>query len=215
VEGRIPSGSERFVFELGVGPTPVALQWSGRDLSFAWMTQQLPQFGPAITDLPSLARAMGIETTAFAKGLTPQRVSCGVPFLIVALERRADVDAVALERRALAECCRAAGMHELPVYFFSLEAAAGVETVYSRMLAPGFGISEDPATGSASGPLGAYLVQQRVLTPSEARHIVNAQGVAMGRPSRIYISIEGAPDAITAVKVGGTAVMVGAGELRL
>src|SRR5919112_5728104 len=48
IEGRIARGRERFVFELGVGPTPVALEWRGDDLSFAWMTQPLPVFGVTI-----------------------------------------------------------------------------------------------------------------------------------------------------------------------
>ena len=87
------------------------------------------------------------------------------------------------------------------------------ETAYSRMFAPAFGIMEDPATGSASGPLGCYLVEHGVVTGDAARHIVSAQGVVMGRASRIHIEITGAPGAITRVRVGGEAVLVGHGEL--
>ena len=88
------------------------------------------------------------------------------------------------------------------------------ETIYSRMLAPGFGIAEDPATGSASGPVGCYLVQHFVVSPDAAQSMVSLQGVAMKRPSRIYISIEGRPGEITRVRVGGQAVLVGRGELE-
>ena len=87
------------------------------------------------------------------------------------------------------------------------------ETVYSRMFAPAFGIVEDPATGSASGPLGCYLVEHRLVPEQTARHIVSAQGVAMERASRIHIEITGGPGAITRVRVGGEAVLVGRGEL--
>jgi trans-2,3-dihydro-3-hydroxyanthranilate isomerase len=83
------------------------------------------------------------------------------------------------------------------------------------MFAPEFGITEDPATGGASGPLGCYLLHHKVVTPEAARSILSLQGVAMGRPSRIYISIESRDDAITRVRVGGRAVMVGRGELFL
>ena len=83
------------------------------------------------------------------------------------------------------------------------------------MLAPGFGIAEDPATGSASGPVGCYLVQHVVVSPDAAQSMVSLQGVAMKRPSRIHISIEGRPGAITRVRVGGQAVLVGHGELRI
>jgi trans-2,3-dihydro-3-hydroxyanthranilate isomerase len=94
-----------------------------------------------------------------------------------------------------------------------MDAPGSAETVYSRMFAPGFGIVEDPATGSASGPLGCYLVHHGVVSGRAARQMVSLQGVAMGRPSRIHISIDGDRDAITRVKVGGEAVLVGRGEM--
>ena len=87
------------------------------------------------------------------------------------------------------------------------------DTVYGRMFAPDFGIIEDPATGSAAGPVGCYVVHHGVVKAEPARPIQISQGVAMGRPSRIYVSVEGEPKDITGVKVGGTAVLVGRGEL--
>jgi trans-2,3-dihydro-3-hydroxyanthranilate isomerase len=81
------------------------------------------------------------------------------------------------------------------------------------MFAPDFGIVEDPATGGASGPLGCYLVQHGIVSDDAAKQIVSRQGVKMGRPSAIHIAIDGRPDAITDVKVGGEAVLVGRGEL--
>jgi trans-2,3-dihydro-3-hydroxyanthranilate isomerase len=81
------------------------------------------------------------------------------------------------------------------------------------MFAPDFGIIEDPATGSAAGPVGCYVVHHGVVRADPARPIQISQGVAMGRPSRIHVSIAGAPTDITGVKVGGTAVLVGRGEL--
>jgi PhzF family phenazine biosynthesis protein len=86
---------------------------------------------------------------------------------------------------------------------------------YARMFAPEFGIVEDPATGSAAGPLGSYLVEHRVVSVDQASQIVIDQGVAMGRASRIHVAIEGGPGAISRVKVGGEAVLVGRGELLL
>jgi trans-2,3-dihydro-3-hydroxyanthranilate isomerase len=103
----------------------------------------------------------------------------------------------------------------MPVFFFTPERdASSDETVYSRMLAPGFGISEDPATGSASGPLGAYLVNYHVVSADAGRNMLSLQGVAMGRPSRLYISIESQGNAITRVRVGGKSVLVGRGEIE-
>ena len=80
------------------------------------------------------------------------------------------------------------------------------------MLAPDFGIVEDPATGSASGPLGCYLLRHGVVSPDQARSMLSLQGVAMKRPSRLYISIESQNGAITRVRVGGKSVMVAEGR---
>ena len=78
----------------------------------------------------------------------------------------------------------------------------------SHLMAPGFGISEDPATGGASGPLGCYLLHHEVVAPDQARSMLSLQGVAMKRPSRLFISIESRDGAITRVRVGGKAVIV-------
>jgi trans-2,3-dihydro-3-hydroxyanthranilate isomerase len=214
-EGVIRHGTERWVFELGVGPTPVSLEWSDAGLQFAWMTQLGPTFGATILDREALAAGVGVESGDLAVGFPAQVVSCGVPFLFVPMTTRAAVDAVAIDRKALTRCFRDAHLEELPVFFFTSERAGGGETVYSRMLAPGLGVSEDPATGGASGPLGCYLLHHGIVNADDAREMVSLQGVAMGRPSRIHISIEGTPDSITRVRVGGESVLVGRGELNL
>jgi trans-2,3-dihydro-3-hydroxyanthranilate isomerase len=206
LEGVIAPGRREFVFELGVGPTPVSLEWNQSDLAFAWMTQQLPEFGAIIEDRSALAAAIGVSETDLVPGLPAQVVSCGLPFLFVPLVSRSAVDRVELDRRALSRC--SAGIDE--AFFFTTE---GEETVYSRMLAPGLGIAEDPATGGASGPLGCYLLHHTVVSPETARTMLSLQGVAMKRPSRIHISIDSEQDRITRVRVGGQSVLVGRGEM--
>ncbi len=213
IEGVIASGRDEFVFELGVGPTPVSLEWNGSALTFAWMTQPLPTFGAVIQDRKTLAEAVGVTAADLVDGLPIQVVSCGVPFLFVPIATRTAVDSVTIDRKTYARACRKSGIEERPVFFFTTERGSGPETIYSRMLAPGFGISEDPATGSASGPLGAYLVHHRVVTPDAARSLLSLQGVAMGRPSRLHISIDTDEDRVTRVRVGGKSVLVGRGEL--
>ena len=217
-EGTIAPGRTDFVFELGVGPTPVSLEWREGRLSFAWMTQQLPKFGGVITDRKSFAGAIGLETADLPDGFPVQPISCGVPFLFVRVATRQAVDAVSMDRKAFARCCRDAGVDELPTFFFTTDGKqeeGAAQTVYSRMLAPGFGISEDPATGGASGPLGCYLLHHGIVTPDAARNILSLQGVLMKRPSRIHISIETTGAAISRVRVGGQSVMVGRGELTI
>ena len=209
----IAPGRDRFVFELGVGPTPVSLEWTDGQLSFVWMTQPNPLFGGTIEDRPGLGAAIGVDAADLVDGLPAQWVSCGVPYLLIPLKSREAVDAVSLDRRGLVRCYEAADLDEAPVYVFTTDGCRDGETAYSRMLAPGFGIAEDPATGSAAGPLGSYLVQHRVVSGAESGAMVSLQGVAMGRPSRIHIAIDGEPDTISGVRVGGRAVLVGRGEL--
>jgi trans-2,3-dihydro-3-hydroxyanthranilate isomerase len=215
IEGVIRPPLDQFVFELGVGPTPVSLEWKGSALSFAWMTQPVPTFGGVVTDRAAFAAAVGVEPRDLVDGMPVQTVSCGVPFLFAPLASRDAVDAAAVDRKALTRCTTGAGLPELPTFFFTLDRArsTGTEHIYSRMLAPGFGIGEDPATGSASGPLGSYLLRYQLVTADAARTLVSLQGAAMGRPSYVHISIEGDGDRITRVRVGGASVLVGRGEI--
>jgi trans-2,3-dihydro-3-hydroxyanthranilate isomerase len=215
LEGTIARGRETFVFELGVGPTPVSLEWNANGLSFAWMDQKPPTFGSVLADRAAVAAATGVSVGDLIPGLPVQVVSCGVPFLFVPLTTRAAVDAAAIDRKAMSRCFEAAGVEELPIFFFTPDRANATDdaTVYSRMLAPSFGIAEDPATGGASGPLASYLLHHRLVSRDVARSMISFQGVAMGRPSRIHMSLDSDGDRITRVRVGGHSVLVGRGEL--
>ena len=217
-EGIIERGRPDFVFELGVGPIPVSLVWHEQELAFVWMTQLLPSFGGVISDRARFAAAVGVEESDLVDGLPIQMVSCGVPFLFVPLRTREAVDRAAVDRLATARACRDAGLDELATFFFTSAGephpGAG-HTVYSRMLAPGLGVAEDPATGGASGPLGSYLFHHDVVSAAAARNIVSLQGVAMRRPSRIHIAIDTSGEAVTRVRVGGQSVLVGRGEIEI
>jgi len=212
----IAPGRDSFVFGLGVGPTPVSLEWKGSALDFAWMTQKTPAFGGRITDRAAFAAALGLAAADLVDA-PPQSISCGVPFLVAGLTTRRAVDAVTLDLRAYKAVCAASGVDSLPLFIFTTAASgtAGDEIAYSRMLAPGFGISEDPATGSASGPLGCYLHEYGLIDRARLSHIVSLQGVKMLRPSRIHISLDATGDRITRVRVGGRSVFVGEGTLTL
>jgi trans-2,3-dihydro-3-hydroxyanthranilate isomerase len=212
--GVIRPGASRFVFGLNIGPVPVDLEWRAQALSFAWMTQLPPTFGPVVARRRATAAAIGLDEHDLMPDLPVQQVSCGVPFLFVPLRDRHIVDRAISDAAAYRRLRAEAGI-DAAMFLFSVEAPGSQETVYSRMFAPEFGIIEDPATGGASGPLGCYLVRHGVVHGAAARRMVSLQGVAMGRPSRISISIAGDGDSIHEVKVGGAAVLVGQGELLL
>lgn len=212
--GAIAAGTRRFVFGLGIGPVPVTLTWKGDDLTFVWMQQLTPTFGEILSDRAAAAATLSLSPAAVSgTGLPVQIVSCGLPFLLVPLTTRRAVDSAVLDRAAYDELFRAANVPPVGVFLFSPEPGADGATAYSRMFAPTLGVSEDPATGSASGPLGCYLVRHKVVTPEGAASMSSMQGVAMGRPSHVHISIGSDAGEITSVRVGGEAVAVGEGTL--
>jgi trans-2,3-dihydro-3-hydroxyanthranilate isomerase len=159
-----------------------------------------------------VAAALGLGSGALADGLPIQQISCGAPFLFVPLRDRTAVDDAMSDAAAFRRLAAATGI-DLGIYLFAFQGAGAPETVYSRMFAPVLGIVEDPATGSASGPVGCYLVEHGLLRGNDAQHIVCRQGVRMGRASTIHAAIAGGPGAITSVRVGGEAVLVGDGAI--
>jgi trans-2,3-dihydro-3-hydroxyanthranilate isomerase len=214
--GVIAPGRVRFVFGLGIGPVPVALTWNGDDLSFGWMTQPNPTFGDPIANPAGAAAALHLPGAAVAgTGLPVQVVSCGVPFLFIPLTTRSAVDGAWVDRQALETLLATAHAEAHGVFIFSSEPGGERATVYSRMFAPDIGVAEDPATGSAGGPLGAYLLRHKVVPPDLAGSMLSLQGVKMGRPSHVHIAIGLAGGQVTSVRVGGEAVLAGEGTLYL
>lgn len=207
-EGAIAVGRTAWMFGLTIGPTPVSLEWSGSRLDFAWMTQRPPEFGKTFDDPGRVAAALGLEQDDIrATGLPVQQVSCGVPYIVVPLATRAAVDRVLPDPRLL----------DFEAYVFTTDRAGASDSAmtYSRMFAPQLGIIEDPATGSASGPLGSYLVRHGLVESEQARSILNLQGVKLGRPSWIHISIDSSDGIISKVRVGGTSVFVAEGTMEV
>lgn len=220
--GVIPRGQTRFVFGLNVGPIAVDLEWRGNRLGFVWMTQAAPTFGPVVTERAVVAEAIGLTAGDLAD-LPIQEVSCGVPYVIVPVRDRAAVDRATGNAVAMLRLPHLSRSHPA-VFLFTQDGVAGrvppqAEAIgggpadtYSRMFAPGLGVAEDPATGSAAGPLGCYLVEHGCVSADTASAMTNLQGVKMGRASRIHISIAGRAGDVTQVRVGGEAVLVARGE---
>jgi trans-2,3-dihydro-3-hydroxyanthranilate isomerase len=130
-----------------------------------------------------------------------------MPFVFVPLATREAVDRAVPDTRVL----------DFEAYVFTTDRAGATDsaTTYSRMFAPLLGVYEDPATGGASGPLGSYLVRHSLVSAEQARSILNLQGVKLGRPSWIHVSIESANGDITRVRVGGTSVFVAEGTMEI
>ena len=211
--GSLKPGSARTTFQLGVGPTPLDLEWKDGKLAFAWMTQQKPTFGKTIADAAALAAAIGVEPAAIDSRAPAQEVYSGSTFFIVPVTTRKAVDAATLDRAKLDALFNAAGLQRRGLYVFSTERGQDDASAYSRLLSAG-GI-EDPATGSAAGPAGCFIAKHRLLPQSSGAQtsIVFLQGVLVRRPSRLHVRVEGVGDGVNGVKVGGAAAVVGEGTM--
>ena len=185
--------------ETQVGVIPVRLEREGARIIFGWMTQPVPT-SAAYPDADALLRAVGVEAS-----LLPVEVyDNGLQHVYVALQSEAEVAALRPDLGALARLPDVLGVN----------CFAGSGTRWkTRMFAPAGGVPEDPATGSAAGPLACHLVRHgRVESGVE---VEISQGAEIGRPSTLYARVEGSAERIDAVEVGGSAVIVARGEFRL
>jgi trans-2,3-dihydro-3-hydroxyanthranilate isomerase len=209
--GALKAGTARTTFQLGVGPTPLDLEWKDGKLAFAWMTQQKPTFGKTVADRPALAAALGLEPQFVDPRAPAQEVYSGSTFFIVPLATRKAVDGAVLDRAKVDALFTAAGIQRRGVYVFSTESGEDGATAYSRML-PAGGI-EDPATGSAVGPAGLFMAKHRFVPADRAGSIVVLQGVFARRPSLLHVRVEFSGGDVSGVKVGGAAAIVGEGTM--
>lgn len=207
-EGVIPltGGETTAHLQLNIGLTPVRVTAHNGKADFVWMEQRPAEFEEAGEPADGVAEAIGVEAADIAAtGWPLQIVSTGVPYLIVPLRsldaiRRAHPDPTALQRLLPPDTC---------AYLFTREAQDPAHQIHARMFnANPLDLLEDAATGSAAGPLGAYLARHNILPPGT---FVIEQGYEMGRPSLIHVGVtEAGP-----IRVGGQTVKVGEGVMVL
>jgi trans-2,3-dihydro-3-hydroxyanthranilate isomerase len=218
-EGLIPSPGENFTIhvELNVGVLPVDIRCSGGTVAQVIMTQQAPQFLARlpVDDVGQLARGLGIEAQdILSTGLPAQLVSTGLPQLMVPVRSLSAMRGISLELGPLHALCERYDTHS--IYAFTRDTITPDAHVHSRLFAPLAGVLEDPATGSASGALGAYLVHHRVFGgDEEVVSLENEQGYEMGRPSRIRIEVSREGATVSRVRVGGGVVKVMDGVIHV
>ena len=178
------------------------------------MTHPPLTYGDVIPDRARIAEGIGLQESDLVPDVPLQVASTGNEFLYVALKDARAVDAAISDKARLT---KAFGAREaLPVFLFT---ATGQSRLYSRMFAPGvFGIDEDPATGSGSGPLGAFAVRYGLIPWAANVVITSEQGTKMRRQSFVQIRLAyGADKEVpTRIEVGGgvkpvvTGILVGA-----
>jgi trans-2,3-dihydro-3-hydroxyanthranilate isomerase len=184
--------------ETEAGVIPVELDREGPAIVFGWMQQPLPDWAP-FERVDELLAALGVERS----GLPVELYDNGVAHAFVELGSPAEVAALRPDLVAL-EALMDAG-----VSCFA-RADGGWKT---RMFAPSLGVAEDPATGSAVGPLAVHLARHGRTAFGE--EIVVEQGVELSRPALLHARADGSPERLERVLVGGAAVVVARGEFSL
>lgn len=202
-------GRSSLVLELGIGPITVRA-----DEDFLWMDQGSATFGDVFEDREAIAHALGLESDDLLSGAPVQPASTGSPFLYVPLRDKEAVDRVSPRLDAYRECISRVGWGVRSAFMFAPEPERN--RAYSRMIGVGKGmLREDPATGSASGPLGAYLMKYQLAHGDEVTEILSEQGTAMGRQSFVHIRVSRESGKPGRIEVGGQVVPVFEGRLQL
>lgn len=222
-EGVVPlpeggNGWQRIHHEVGIGVLPLDIEFNDGQPAQVVMTQGKFEILDEVDDghdQAEIARALGLAREDLDESLPIQVITTGLSCMVVPVRSLADLRSCRINAALLAEIYTRRG--GTGCHAFSRETLEiGASRAHARFFAPADNIPEDPATGSACGALGAYLVHHAALSlePEDGRYnFVIEQGDFMHRPSRINLTVKGAAQAVEEVKVGGPSVLVARGEV--
>jgi trans-2,3-dihydro-3-hydroxyanthranilate isomerase len=213
-EIRLTGERTRIVLEELVGPVPVTIRAESGQPAYCELTAaKLPEEGPPPPPRAALAQALSLEPDELLDGdWSPRGWTCGVPYLFVAVRDRAAV----ARSRINAEVWERAltGTWASEIFVFARDGERAGSDLHGRMYAPGFGIGEDPATGSAAAAMAGYLARRDPRRDGTLRWRLE-QGFEMKRPSILEIEADLSDGAVTAVRVGGATVIVCEGMMEI
>lgn len=203
-EGAIPN-RDSFCLEEKVGPVQIWVEHGERQM--IWLRTP-PISEGRIFDRSLCAEALGIETDDLLD-VAPQLLNAGNPTLLVGLKNEAAVDRAWLDSQGMKILKDGEG-EQFCVFVF----AQTSEGAYSRMFAPDYGVPEDPATGSSTGPLAAFMTKHGLLTGASNTRFISEQGSQMGRRSLLHVRIAVDKEA-EGIYVGGHVTAIAEGTMRL
>jgi trans-2,3-dihydro-3-hydroxyanthranilate isomerase len=204
-EGRVDRGSGTFFVEENVGP--VFIRAEDGPSPMLWLRTPPIKFGPCY-DSSLCAKLLGLADDDLLD-IAPQWLSAGNPTVFVALGNKGAVDRAYLDLAGVKRL-RGTDSEAMCVFVFTPTA----EGAYSRMFAPEYGIAEDPATGSSTGPLAAYMMRHQLVPATAGTRFLSEQGTKMGRRSLLHVQIRGEHGS-EGIEVGGYATPVATACLHL
>ncbi len=206
-------GSAQFVLEENVGPVPVEVRFEGGRPVFArFTTAMIPTHEPSPWSRADLAAMVGLAADELDAELPVEIVSAGVPYHIIPVRTLDSMKRSVLDLGTWKRMLGDSAAHH--VCLVSREAEGADVDFHVRMYAPGSGVPEDPATGSAAASLGGYLSVVDGRADGTLSWTLE-QGIELGRPSLIYVEADRAGGRTTAVRVGGSAVFVSSGTMTV
>jgi trans-2,3-dihydro-3-hydroxyanthranilate isomerase len=196
--------------ELNAGVFPVRIEKRGEQYFAEFLNPNLPAEIAAAPSAALLEAALSLPEGSLDRGAhRPRFIGAGgvnYIYLHAPLEvvKAACIDSAAFDALGLDEV--------VGVYLYAIGGEAADADFHARMFAPNAGIPEDPATGSAAASLPGHVAVSEALSDGEHRWIIE-QGFEMGRPSRIHVRVEVQDKSVAAVRVGGHAVPMQAGQI--
>ena len=205
-------GDNQYEFIEGVGPIPIRISMrDGQPVFCQFTTAMLPEFSQPLSAEAHAAILGLLPEDVREDSLSPDAVSCGVPFHIVPLTKLSNLSQVNLDMMAYTMWVTRSSAASMCVF---VEDPDEPNRLHVRVFSPSFGFLEDPATGAAAAALAGYLARRVPELDGTFKWEI-WQGVDMGRPSQLYIEVDKKDGKTIAVRVGGTAVVIGEGSLQI
>jgi len=204
--GYVPEGETSFAVEENVGVIPLAIEKP--DQYLIWLRTPPIRDGATVSGADAAA-LVGLGDEALRE-CAPQVLNAGNPTLFVALREPSDVDRAVFDSARWTALREKYRLEPMCVFVFAPTPAGA----YSRMFAPDYGVPEDPATGSSTGPLASYMMRHGLVSPKAGTRFVSEQGTRMGRRSLLHVHLHG-DQGSEGIDVGGFVTPIIQGELRL
>jgi trans-2,3-dihydro-3-hydroxyanthranilate isomerase len=206
-EGIVPRREEHFVLEEKIGPVPIRVEWSEAERPLIWLRTPRIEYG-RVYDHRVCAEGLGIEPNDLM-AIAPQLLSAGNPTIFVPVKDKDTVDRTSMDIRGLRMI---KGVDQEPVCVFVFTPTG--DGAYSRMFGPEYGVPEDPATGSSTGPLAAFMMRHGLVAGAPGNRFISEQGTKMGRRSILHVHVVGQNGA-DGIEVGGYVTPVAEAVMRL
>jgi len=194
-KGRVPKNSERFVLEEKIGPVPIRVENGSNGRPLIWFVTPPIQFEKTY-DPALCAKVIGLASNDLLD-VPPQMVNAGNPAIFVPIRNKEAVDRASLDPESM-RILKGPDARRLAMFVFT----PTPEGAYSRMFAPDLGVTEDPASGSLTGPLAALMMQHGLAPKADGTRLISEQGTKMGRRSILHIQVRGEGGA-DGIDVGG------------